>query len=182
MYADAISFNLESYLKDMSTDIRNDAKERLTLLKEVYVQTQNWARHNETLIIATNTVLLGATAAICANYFKAKADYAPDLFWLPLVLACVGLVTTVYLSRQYKLAITRVVVYEKYFKLHAQFKDEFNDIENIVKEYSTPCAPWIKTFVPEYLNKPPKFGAASSWFFLFVHLAILVICAIKLFY
>ena len=163
----------------MCADIRNEPKERLTLLKEIYVQTQNWARHNETLIIATNTVLLGATAAISANFFKAEAAYSPNLVWLPFVISLIGLVSTIYLSRQYKLAITRVVVYEKYFKLHDQFKDEFNDIQNIAKEYSTPCAQWTKSFVPEYLNTPPKFGAASSWFFLLVHLIILTFIAVQ---
>lgn len=161
----------------MCTDIRDDPKERLTLRKEVYVQTQNWARHNETLIIATNTVLLGAIAAISANYFKNTGDYSLNILWLPLLIAITGIFTTVYLSRQYKLAITRVVAYEKYFKMH----DECDQMPEIVKEYSKPCAQWCKTFVPEYLSKPPKFGAASSWFFLVVHLAIFGVSTLMLY-
>lgn len=161
----------------MCTDISDDPKERLTLLKEIYVQTQNWARHNETLIIATNTVLLGAIAAISANYFKAKNDYSSEILWLPLLIACTGILTTIYLSRQYKLAITRVVVYEKYFKMH----DACDKISEFTRAYSTPCARWDDTFVPKYLSTPPKFGAASSWFFLVVHLAILVISAWRLY-
>ena len=152
----------------METDIRDDPKEQLTLRKEVYVQTQNWARHNETLIIATNTVLLGAIAAISANYFKNASDYSSNILWLPLFIALTGICTTVFLSRQYRLAITRVVVYEKYFKMH----QACTQMPAIVRDYSTKCAKWSETFVPEYLSNPPKFGAASSWFFLAVHLVI----------
>lgn len=161
----------------MCTDIRDEPKERLTLQKEIYVQTQNWARHNETLIIATNTVLLGAIAAISANYFKAKSDYSSEILWLPLLIAYIGILTTIYLSRQYKLAITRVVVYEKYFKM----QDACDEISKIVKAYSMPNAKWEVAFVPEYLSSPPKFGAASSWFFLIVHLTIFGLSAWRLY-
>lgn len=148
-----------------------------SLQKEVYVQTQNWSRHNETLIIATNTVLLGAIAAISANYFKAAKDYSSGIYWLPFVIAGVGIVVTIYLSRQYKLAITRVIAYEKFFKLH----EDCDGMQEIAKLHSGFCAKWYRTFVPEYLASPPIFGAASSWFFLFVHLCIFVLSAWQLF-
>ena len=152
-------------------DIRDDPKERLSLRKEVYVQTQNWARHNETLIIATNTVLLGAIAAIASNYFKNSGDYSVNILWLPLFVSATGVITTLYLSRQYKLSITRVLVYEKYFKMH----DPCEKISEIAKDYSLSYAQRVGTFVPEYLCNPPKFGAISSWFFLLVHALIFVV-------
>jgi hypothetical protein len=159
-----------------NVDIRDDPKERLTLQKEIYVQTQNWARHNETLIIATNTILLGAAAAIAANFFKNPDSYSRFLPWLPFAIACIGLVMTFYLSWQYKLALTRVVVYEKYFKFH----DSCAGIKEIASAHKSFMKTWDETFVPEYLNMPPKFGAASTYFFIFLHLVILLVSSCML--
>lgn len=165
-----------------------DQKDKVNLQKEIYIQTQNWARHNETLIIATNTVLLGAMAATAANFFKATSDYSSSIIWLPLLISMTGIVTTCYLSRQYKLAITRVVVYEHYFEMVVGNLDIVESARAVFeksKQTDTAATPvnksadalkeypgWGSGFVPEYLNNPPKFGAASSWFFLIVHLII----------
>ena len=173
-----LNFTVVSILVNKMINVEEvDVKERLGLLKEIYVQTQNWARHNETLIIATNTILLGAIGAIIANYLRVNVEYSLDIFWLPLIISFIGIITTIYLSRKYRLAITRVVVYEKYFKMH----EDFPRIRDLVKEYSEINAKWESAFVPEYLNHPPKFGAASSWFFLIVHTAIFGSCFFKLF-
>lgn len=153
-----------------------NTNERTGLWKEVYVQTQVWVKHYESLIIAINTILLGAAAAIAANFFQNRGSYSSDLFWLILCIALVGIVMTSYLSWQYKLALTRVVVYEKFFGLHNVCPgiDEFTAQHRIWGKL------WERTFVPEYLNNPPRFGAASTHFFLAIHFAILVTSAVML--
>jgi len=159
----------EEMVTDKDEDMRENLKEKLALQKEVYVQTQNWARHNETLIVATNTVLLGAAAAFFTIYFRTSTQYSPWIFSLPGVISILGLIITGYLTVQYNNSISRLVVYEKYFGMH---KDNAG-----ISEVLT-CLPslkerWGESFVPKFYHQPIKGLRATSWFFLVVHLIVL---------
>jgi hypothetical protein len=159
-----------------------DNKDQLNLQKEIYIQTQNWARHNETLIIATNTVLLGAVAATAASFFNATTYYSINIFWFTFLIALTVVITTCYLSRQYKLAISRVVAYEKYFGMQENCDFMATLIKELFKQRPRVVGKWGGSFVPEYLHNPPVFGAASSWFFLMAHLIIFCGSGYKIFF
>lgn len=149
----------------MNTDFKN----------EVYIQTQNWARHNETLIIAANTILIGAAAAIATVFFKSHANMHALTICIPLSISIIGIFITLHLSKQYCEAITRIVVYEKYFGMH-QTDHQFNLIS---KEYSKPSCKWTKGFVPNYLHSPPT-GAASTKIFIIINSLIAISCILFL--
>lgn len=153
----------------MGLDLTAEQEQKLAMKKEIYVQTQNWARHNETLIIAANTVLLGAIAAISTIYFRQPNEYTKYLMCLPQIISALGLLITFYLSRQYNLAISRVVVYEKYFNMH----DKCDAISEATKDYSIPWAEWGNTFVPKYLHNAPVYARITGIFFYAVHILIL---------
>jgi hypothetical protein len=161
-----------------SQDIKPpDIVEPSAIEKEVYIQTQHWTRHNETLIVATNTVLLGALAAIGANYFKDINAFSHKVYIIPLLVSLAGIGLTIFLSRQYVLSVSRVVAYEKYFKLHTENK-KFDCIAVKTRWWKSS---WEKTFVPEYLEDFPTYGPITSWFFLLIHIAIATVSALKLY-
>lgn len=154
--------------KDKIEDMRDDPKEMLTLQKEIYIQSQHWARHNETLIIATNTVLLGAVAAIFTIYFRNSPGYKLGIFLLPLIISLLGLVATTSLSRQYRDAISRLVVYENFFGMHKENKD----ILKVLDDYPTLKNDWGNSFVPECFHQPLTRPRPPSTFFFIVHTVI----------
>ncbi len=148
----------------------------LDFKKEIYIQTQSWARHNETLIVATNTVLLGALAAIWPNMYGESCQLlSRNAYFLPPLISLAGIIITVILSLQYKAAITRVVVYERYFGLHAD-----GELGSLTDTIFGNCSKntskhWGSSFVPDYLNKPPRFGSKTCICFFLIHSLIFIV-------
>lgn len=156
--------------------ILGDLKENLGIKKEIYSETQNWARHNETMIVATNTILLGATAAIASNYLK---TVAPQNFIFPMFLAfipLIGLIITWYLTGQYKNAISRIIVYETCFGLHGNCEVTNSALE--ILQSPSIKKKWCKgqeetPFVPKYLHNLSWYGAMSTPIFSTINFALI---------
>jgi|SRR5690606_6697945 hypothetical protein len=143
---------------------------RAEFIRTIYAETQSWARHNETLIIGSNTVLLTVCAALFGGKYNMDGKNNLLLYGLALCIGILGLVTTNYLSKEYRRAICRIVAYERYFWMHVP--DE--QMASFSGCYCDKWAHWGDSFVPKYLHSPPAYGAKSSLFFLLVHTAIVI--------
>ncbi|MGE0073242.1 MAG: hypothetical protein AB7S55_09320 [Thiomonas sp.] len=138
------------------SDARSDPKENLQIKKEIYAQTQNWARHNEMLIVATNTILLGAVAGIYSSHFKNFSLAGFDFYVFLLTLPILGLIITIHLNREYINAIDRIIKYETYFGLHASCSE--------IQKISNNDCRWGASFIPNYLHNHRRFSASTITF------------------
>lgn len=150
--------------------ILSDSRIRAELLRQVYTETQNWARHNEMLVVGVNTVLLGGWSAIFASAAQASTSIDIKVFWATIVLSIFAFVVTLKLNSQYKNAINRVVVYERYFLLHDQDCIVMHQLNK-----DNDRASWGDAFVPKYLHYPPGIFDRSASVFFVAHIGLLLV-------
>lgn len=142
---------------------------KLDFKKEVYSQTQSWARHHETLILTINTVVLGALAVIWQDLLKDQSIKYP--MHLMRLFSLLGFLITSYLWNQYRDAIKRIVIYERYFGMHEKEKSRFN--KNIFLGFKSSLEKgWGDEFVPSYLNKSPGLRPYTGSFLMGIYLVI----------
>lgn len=162
-------------------------------IRELYVQTQNWARHNENLIIATNAVIFSGIAAIFTSIIKSHLN-GWHLLLLPAI-SIFGICLTHVLNRRYMLSIRRLVAYEKLFGFHKPLRNpivltalngETAAIDYVSDKQSidqVALCKWGRCLVPDYLHEPPKYGPESVKIFQTLHvLMLLMVAAIAVFY
>jgi hypothetical protein len=132
---------------------------------ELYIQTQDWARHNENLISVTNVLILGGIGALSVDYFK---EAKSSLIIIAGITALIGTSLAIILNSRYIASIRRLVVYESYFGFHQYDKG--------IQEAANSYAPeWGISLVPSEFHAVPKFSPVAS-LFLAMYSGVLIAC------
>jgi len=134
----------------------------MQIYKELYVQAQNWARHNEILIISSNTILATAGFTFLSAGISIKND-SNFFHWISLAVSLIGTALSLILSNRFHASLRRVIIYEKKFKLHQPTENSF--IESIGKI----DVKWGDCWVPKYLHNPPRIGLTTPILFLIIY-------------
>lgn len=137
-------------------------------VRELYIQTQHWTRHNENLIVATNALMFSAIGAVAVALFK-NPETLKNLVIIMAVISLIGMVLTYILNRRYMFSVERLVMYEKLFGFHKK--------ESAIDNIGSKPLNWGSCFIPKYLQDAPKFAPESAIFFLILHVLLLIACA-----
>ena len=141
-------------------------------IRELYIQSQHWARHNENLIIATNGLILSGIAAIVTSAIKNGQALNEQYLLLLASISSIGIVLTLILNRRYLRSVERLVSYEALFGFHKKL----NDSEQVaLNQLKTGNPQWGECLVPFYLHERPKRAPESVVFFGAVHVLVLVV-------
>lgn len=154
-------------------EIDDYKKHELTpTIRELYIQTQHWARHNENLIIATNAAVLSAIGAIATSLIKNDLNLTTEFLLLFGTISLFGFILNTILNHRYMRSINRLVAYEKFFGFHAPFKYRDTTWQEVSLKDS--ASNW-ESLVPEYLKKPPTLAPVSVWLFWSLYVVIFII-------
>lgn len=140
-------------------------KEHNETILELYIQTQDWARHNENLISVTNVLILGGIGALSVEYLK---EAKVSLIIIAMITASIGISLAIILNSRYIASIRRLVVYENYFGFHQYDKS--------IQEAANSYAPkWGISLVPSEFHAVPNFSPVTS-LFLAMYGGVLIAC------
>ena len=131
-------------------------------VRELYTQSQLWARHYETLMVSTNVLLVTAASVFSGLALRDDAvlHRVFALFGVPVLMSVVGIFLTRTLFKLCALCIERLIAYENALNCF--------DSSKLV------ALPWGGSLVPAALMRLPVRMPASARFFVGLHLLLVI--------